>query len=209
MVQQIRGINEPLIMGQYLSGNTTDPPLAASYPYLQRLVQDSDKFDLSGLLENLHEHIETSDKPTDHYQIMVEFARLPRSAWREVKKRILLCIEKVNKAEFAMPYRLTFPRTGCGFVFIPVSQEIVESPDWPQIQTRGLQNFVLLHKYDQKLDKFQFAKEQQEFLIYWCRIDFPWEKEPELEKQLAEKFPFRQVREQRIEGFVFSNDQTE
>ena len=84
--------------------------------------------------------------------------------------------------------------------------------DWPQIQTRGLQNFVHLHKYDQKLNKcvgIQFSKDKQDFLIYWCRIDFPWEQDQELEKRLAENFPFRKVREQRIEGFRFSNDQTE
>jgi len=40
-------------------------------------------------------------------------ARAPE--WRAVKERIRLCIDKVRKDEFARPYRITHPQTGCGF----------------------------------------------------------------------------------------------
>jgi hypothetical protein len=78
----------------------------------------------------------------DYYDILIEFAKSPRSVWREVRERIRLCIEKVQKDEFAKPYRITFPQTGCGFVFIPVQSELVLSADWQSVRLRGIQQLV-------------------------------------------------------------------
>ena len=43
----------------------------------------------------------------------------------ELKKRILLCIEKVQEDKFMRPTRIVSPSTGCGFVLIPVQSAIL------------------------------------------------------------------------------------
>ncbi len=70
----LANIPEPMLMGQFLSGALQVEPRDRSIEYLQQLIQDVDEFDLSGLLRNLHNNIESADKPHDYYQIMMEFA---------------------------------------------------------------------------------------------------------------------------------------
>ena len=53
--------------------------------------------------------------------------KLSRSGWRSVKERIELSIQKAKNDEFARPYRMIEPQTGCGFVFVPVTSDLVRS----------------------------------------------------------------------------------
>lgn len=204
--EAITNIPEPLFMGQYLSGNTQEAPSPDSYPYLQELIQDADAFDISGLIGNLHNHIERAKDPYSYYRIIQEFAKLPRSMWREIKTRFMLCLEKTKNNEFTLPYRIAYPATGCAFVLIPVDPKIVANPDWPKLRLTGLQMFAHAQKYDQKLDKcigISVAMEDEDYLIDWCLLDFPWEHDPEMEKKLADNFPFRKVRKVEAKRFKF------
>ena len=124
-------LSEPAIAGHFIGGDPGVLPTNASASYLSRLVDDEEDWNLTPLLSGMYDHIIADGPSDDHYQILVEFAKLPRSMWREVKKRLRLCIEKVQKNEFALPYRLVFPETDCGFVFVPVDPELVQRPDWP------------------------------------------------------------------------------
>ena len=157
----------------------------------------------------MYDHICTDGEWDDHYKILIELAKLPRSMWREVKRRIRLCIEKVRDDEFAQPYRIAFPDTDCGFVFVPVDSEIVQHPDWHKIRLRGLENFMRAHKYDQQLTKcvgVQVSKDGSYFEIYWGLIDFPWEEDLKMQAALVENFPFRPVKEGRVPGYRFVED---
>ena len=43
---------------------------------------------------------------------------LKRNELREFKIRFKLSVEKARANQFVRPYRIAFPRTSCGFVFI-------------------------------------------------------------------------------------------
>lgn len=94
--QETGKLPEPLFMGQFLSTITDVPPTKDSYSYLEAFLQDVESFDLTGLIGSLHHHIERSENPYDYYQIIQEFAKLPRSMWREIKTRFMLCLEKTK-----------------------------------------------------------------------------------------------------------------
>jgi hypothetical protein len=93
-------------MGAFLCEE--DLPSPTSRAALERFVQDLENFDLSRLIGNLHDHIRESEQPYDYYRIMVEFAHVPRSVWREVKVRFLKSLETVEKKEFTRPFRCLF-----------------------------------------------------------------------------------------------------
>jgi hypothetical protein len=136
--QDCVNVPEPAIAGHFIGGNLDVVPTAHSATHLHRLIQDETEWDLGPFLRDMHDHITVSGDNYDYYRILLEFSKLPRSAWRVVKERIRLCIEKVQNEQFAQPYRVTYPSTGCGFVFIPVEAEFVRKPDWPQIRLRAI-----------------------------------------------------------------------
>ena len=138
------GLLEPAIAGHFIGGDPELPPTAQSARYLHQLVQDEEEWDIAPLMRGLHDHLSVPGISDDYYDILIEFAKLPRSGWRKVKERILLCVEKVQKDEFARPYRITFPGTGCGFVFIPVQSEFVVRPDWQTIRLRAIRQLTRL-----------------------------------------------------------------
>lgn len=200
---------EPAIAGHFIGGNLDIPPSTDSAKHLHRLVQDEEEWDLAPILRGMHDHLSIPEFDDEYYDILIEFAKLPRSMWREVKKRILLCIEKVTKDEFARPYRITIPHTGCGFVFIPVESELAAKPEWPTIRLRALQNFTHAHKYDQRLSKcigFLVAKVGKIFDILWCQIDYEWVEDVEFQRTLDENFPFRPVKGAEVHGYRFVGD---
>jgi hypothetical protein len=139
--EECSGLTEPAIAGHFIGGRPEVPPTAESARSLFRLVQDEEEWNLAPLLRGMHEHLSTPGISDDYYDILIELATLPRSVWRKVKERIRLCIEKVQKDEFARPYRVTYPAADCGFVFVPVQSEFVLKPDWPTIRLRAIQTF--------------------------------------------------------------------
>ena len=92
-------------------------------------MQDLEAFDLSQQIGNLRDHIQRSEQTYDYYRIMLEFARVPRSVWRDVKIRFMTSLEAIQKQEATQPFRLTFLATDCTFMIAPLS---------PHIQATGL-----------------------------------------------------------------------
>jgi hypothetical protein len=199
---------EAAIAGHFVGGKPDEAPSIDSARHLYRLVQDEEDWNLAPLLRGLHDHRSTPGaSDDDYYAILAEFAKLPRSTWREVKSRIRLSIEKVQKGDVVRPYRLVAPQTGCGFVFIPVSPEIVASPDWPEIRLRAIQNLTEAHKYDQRLSRcigVLIAKDREFFDILWCLVAQEWVEDSEIQRRLDENFPFRPVNETLVHGYRFT-----
>jgi hypothetical protein len=170
-------------------------------------VQGEEEWDLAPSLRCLPDHLSTPGFGDEYYDILIEFAKLPRSAWREVKKRIGRCIEKVAKDEFALPYRIVCSYTGCGFVFIPVQSEFVANPDWPSIRVRALQQLTRAHKYDQHLSKsvgILVARSPMNLEIWWCLVAHEWAYDPAIQEALENNFPFRRVKGAEVQGYVFN-----
>jgi hypothetical protein len=187
------------LVGSFIVGDEDVPPVVGAAGMLPRLVRDEDDWDLTPLLRGLHDHISVPGVSDDYYGILREFARLPRSMWKEAKLRIRLCIELARKGEFARPYRFSDPASDCGFVFVPVMPEISTAPDWREIRTNAVKNFTLAHKYDQRLRRcvgVMVAWDEPHFDIQWCLADFPWVEDQELESRLSASFPFRPVSEE-------------
>jgi hypothetical protein len=203
-------VPEPAIAGHFIGGDLDVPPTTESAVHLRRLVDDAEQWDLAPFMRALHSGLSVPEISDDYYDILIEFAKLPRSMWRTVKERLRLCIDKVQKDEFAQPYRTAYPHTDCGFVFIPVQSEIVQSQEWPTIRLRGLQNFTMLHKYDQHLSKcigVMVAKDGTYFDILWCLIAHEWTEDPEIQQKLDENFPFRPVKLAEVHGYRFIHDE--
>ena len=83
--------------------------------------------DMSGIIKQFAERVTTDAHVTEYYAILKELAKLKRSELREYKARFRLCMEKCRSGDFTLPYRMASPRTNCGFVFIPLTEEVIES----------------------------------------------------------------------------------
>jgi hypothetical protein len=200
------GIDESDIMGAFLSG-TDDLPSPQSREVLRRFVQDLDAFDLSRLLGSLHEHIENSAQPYDYYKIMLEFACIPRSVWRELKVRFTRALEAVQEKKFTRPFRVTFPGTDCAFMICALDPEIPATGDeGEKARVTGLQNLTLAAMYDSKVAKgvgILISKDSQYLQVDWALLNIPWQQDPEMDVRLAESNPFREVKEQQLHSFLF------
>lgn len=199
-------VEEADIVGAFL--NEEDMPTSRSHEILRRLVQDLDAFDLSGLLGNLHKHIERSDQPYDYYAILREFARVPRSVWREVKLRVTKSLEITAEKRFAQPFRLSFPESDCSFMIAPLDPKLpATGSEGERIRVTGLTNLTNGAKYLAKTSKgigLLISREGNFVQIDWCLINSTWQPNSELEKWLSESNPFRAVTEKSINGFLFA-----
>ncbi len=195
---------ETALLGQYLYHDTSDIcPTDENIKYFVTFQNKIDEFDISTILQNFAEHIEhrhSQNVEHDYYNILMEFAKLNRGDLKEAKLRIKLCVESCESDEFDLPYRMVVPKTECGFVFIPIPKDGVD------FRINALKNLTYAAKYDQKLQKcvgISFAKEGEYFLIDWCFLGSLWEYDAEMEQDLKENFPFRNVKEKYMPRYTF------
>lgn len=195
---------ETALLGQYLYHDTSDVcPNNENIKYFATLQNKLDEFDISTILQNFAERIEyrrSQNIEHDYYNILMEFAKLNRGDLKEAKLRIRLCLESSDSGEFDLPYRMVVPRTECGFVFIPIPKDGIDS------RITALKNLTYAAKYDQKLQRcigISFGKEGEYFLIDWCFLNFPWRYDSEIEQKLKESFPFRNVKEKLMPRYTF------
>jgi hypothetical protein len=188
---KVNALPEQALVGQFLCGDFGADPDIDFVKYLAEFNQVYAEFDFSHILRIFADRIVNASNPHEYYQILKELAKLNRNELKEVKYRFDLCIEKCRKNEFCLPYRVTFPRTGCGFFFIIVRPEHISNT------INALQNFTYGHKYDQKLNKCigtSFSRDGQYFDIGWCYIEEEWTHDREMEQRLKENSPFRPVK---------------
>jgi hypothetical protein len=184
-------------------------PSPASHRALDRLFDDADKADLSPVMNRLADHIQNPDDSGDYFRILLEFAKLPRSAWRAAKERLDLSIEAARNGQFERPYRFYFPATNCSFMFAPFPPgKQTTGPEGELARRTGLQNLTAAAKYlsEARRGIGVLVSKDGEFLqLDWCLIDEPWKHDPEFDAHLASNNPFRVVREKQIDGYYFVN----
>ncbi len=197
-------VPEQALVGQYLVGDSSIEPSEKFLEAFRTLKQDNADWNMSGIIRIFAERITTKNPVTDYYPIVTEVAKLKRSELREFKTRLVLSMQKAEKNELAQPYRIAFPRTACGFVFIPVTKDLVE------IRINGLKNLTLAHKYDLKLEKCLGISVASDgagwFLIDWCFIESPWEPDQEIDRFLKDNNPFRQLKVDQIPVYSFERN---
>ncbi len=185
---------EQAIVGQFLYGEFDVCPSNHYMQYYNAFLNKADDFSINGFLQQFREHIDHVTggfERNDYYRILVEFSKLTRTELSDIKTRILLCLDAARDNEFKKPYRIIAPTTGCGFVFVPLTNDLVK------YRMTGLQNITFAAKYDCQLAKcvgISFGYEDNQFLIDWAFADFPWEFNQELENLLKDKSPFRPLK---------------
>lgn len=192
---------EQALVGQYLSGNSECSPSLGFVKYLEAVEHNTEDWDMSGVLDRFADRITQSTASTEYYPIVREIALLKRNELKEVKGRLRVAMEKAKANTFVKPYTVTFPRTGCGFVFIPLTSESLPH------RRRGLQNLTHAHKYDQRLSKcvgVSLAFEGEGWYSEeWCYLEFPWAKNQTMEEMLRDNNPFRDVKMTQLERYLF------
>lgn len=204
-------VDESDIMGAFLGEQ--DLPNPTSREILRRFVQDIEAFDLSRLIGNLHDHIQTSKRPNDYYHIMLEIARVPRSVWRELKVRFMKSLEAVQENKFTRPFRLAFPATGCAFMIAPLDPQIpATGAAGETARVTGLRNLTHAAMYDAKASKgvgVLISKDGDYIQIDWSLLSIPWAPDPEMDVKLAKDNPFREAKEKLISSFHFQAERNE
>lgn len=192
----VNEVPEAALVGQYILGDADNPPSADFLDHLQRAGGVTDDWDISGIIKRFPDRITTPGSATDYYSIVTQLAKLKRNELREFKKRFELAIEKCRVGEFTCPYRISIPRTDCAFVFIPVEKALVHK------RREGLLNLTLAAKYDAHMSKalgITFVPDEGDwYSVEWCYMEFPWEKDEELETMIKSANPFRSTKEVEI-----------
>jgi hypothetical protein len=199
--REVEEVPESVLVGHYLHGDLQEKPDLEHFGYVDALKQETDKWDMSGIITVFADRITSGGGTTDYYPILSAIAELKRNELAEFKLRFNLSIEKAKANAFAWPYRMATPRTGCGFIFIPLTSEFI-----PQRRV-VLENLTMLHKYDQKLPRCvggSFAADADgSYSVEWCFLEYPWESDPERDRLLSEKRLFRAVRVAKSDRYDF------
>jgi hypothetical protein len=165
-------------------------------------VQDLDAFDLSPLLVNLQDHIYRSEQSHGYYRILLEFARLPRSMWREVKTRFVIALGAVQNRKFTRPFRVVFPTTDCAFMIAPLDPQLpATGPEGEKLRITGVRDLTNAAMYAAKVSKgvgILISKDGEHIQIDWSLLNIPWKQDSEMDAMLAERNPFREVKEKSI-----------
>lgn len=197
------------IMGAYVSDQAM--PDANSHKALAAFIQDTENFDLSPIIGNLHKQIERQQNPYDYYRIMQEFAVLPRSMWREILIRFRLSLKATEARAFEQPYLLAYPASDCAFMICPLHPEApVTGAESERIRIDALQKFTDAAMYFTKMSKgvgLMMSKDGEFHQWDWMLIDLPWAYHAGMEETLAANNPFRATREANLPSFLFVADE--
>lgn len=198
-------VEEPDVMVGYLTG--LDLPVAKSKERLRAFVQDLDDFDLSDIMSSLLDHIQNPDRNMDYYKILIQFARSPRTVWREFKKRLILSLDAARAREFCRPFRFTFPAADCTFMIASLDPELpVVGLEGEKIRSNGLELFTRAAKYAAKSAMgvgLLISKHENHVHLDWCLVDEPWQHDDYYENLLATSQIFRPVSERKMDAFFF------
>ena len=199
-------LSEHAMVGHYLMGDEDAVPREQDVANLHALQSNIDEFDILGLLNLFRDRAYTIQGPddsvglpTDYYEILKEMVRLDRADLAQFKLRYKWAWDRCG-GESTLPSRFASGRTGCGFVFIPLS------PDAAPHAATALQNFTMAAKYDLKVDRclgLTFRRDGGDRLIDWTLHVHPWEPDAELEGMLKERYPFREAKAEMVPRYRF------
>ena len=197
----INDVCEQALVGQFMSGKWEDQPDNKFVEYLAAIDHKLQAWDMVGIIRSFQEKITEIHESIDYYLILKEMAKLRRYELGMFKERYIAALEACKSSKFELPYRMVVPRLACGFLFIPCWKE---DRDYMR---NGLLNLTLAHKYDQKLTRcvgvIMVLKKGKKYFLEWCYFNFPWKEDIELDKNLKDNFPFREVRLVEVERYEF------
>jgi hypothetical protein len=199
---QARAVSEKALVGHFIAEKGTSAPTPDLEAIVDRLIDDTDTFDLLGLLNLFPDRITTEapagtvkphdmmDAGDDYYPIVREIAKLPRTDLAAFKSRFAWAWQRAGT--YATPSFTRFvSSTGIGFVFAPVPKEFEAHAQ------NGLMNLITAHMYEQRLRRCigsTFVNEGEWRFISWALLDQEWQHNSEMEEYLREN-PLPAVRE--------------
>ncbi|MDP2368842.1 hypothetical protein [Rhodoferax sp.] len=203
-------VTEADVMGAFIADEPM--PTEHSHDHLGLFVQDLQDFDISWLIGNLFDHIQADDKSQDYCQIMLEFARVPRSVWRAFKERFKMAVDAANDGKYVKPFLFAFPATDCTFMIaVPPPDLPVSGADGDSTRLTGLKNFTDAAAYLTKTSRavgLLVSKDGAYFQLDWCRLDLPWAPNPAMDALLEKSNPFRPLQERTLTSFHFANGES-
>lgn len=170
--------------------------------YIENLSKYSIKkgeFDVTEFIQTFEKGILHCDHRLDYYKIIAEVAKLDRFELMEFKKRLSLSVKESRLAQAHMPYRVSYERTDCAFVFVPMHY------DHLKYSLNALQNFNRAHKYESGTTKgIGFVISINPFQPNYINMvyefaEHKWEFDEEIELMLKRSYPFRSAKIERIE----------
>ncbi|MBU4268490.1 MAG: hypothetical protein KJ808_06540 [Acidobacteria bacterium] len=199
----INNFPEQYVLGHFLETSDISFIKPEYVETLKRFKQEYSNDILFSIIKIFRDNTETYEKKDDYFYILKEIAKLKRNEFKEFQKRFFISIEKCNEQNIVVPYRISFPRINCGFVFIPLAKK--NSNNWKI----ALHNYTMVHKYDQKLSKcigiifFKSSNSRLSYEVFWEYVEIDWTYNEEMEKVIKEKFPFREIHEHELERYEF------
>lgn len=168
--ETIAALPEQYILAHFLKTDDEEVIRVEYIKALTTLEQNAIEWDMSHIIDSFPKTLRMGEdnKPNDYCTIIKEMAKLKRFELKQVKERFSKMINDVRSDEPTFPYRSASGRTGCGFVFIPLTVE--RSPSWRQ----ALINFTEIFKYKWKLEKCLgvcASAFNQDFDINWVYIE--------------------------------------
>ncbi|MEG1388639.1 MAG: hypothetical protein RSC72_15425 [Algoriella sp.] len=191
---------EQYFLGHFFETLETDHFNASYINNVKNFKENEEDFDISQIIKNFNKNIKLINYQTEYYPIIQELAKLNRSELIEFKKRLVLSIQKCEEEDYIIPYRIYIPATDCGFVFIPLHS--TKAHNWKI----ALHNLTMAHKYESKSQKcvgviiFRDQKQKEYYEFFWGFLDFDWQYDETLDKELRENFPFRKSKVQQVQN---------
>lgn len=119
---------EKSIIGQFLSTEREAPPDDKYLEHYNKFLNNIEDFQLVfHILGKYAEHLEYYDNEYDFYKILLAFTRLHRNDLKHIKERFQLCLDSCKNNQIGRPYRIVSSDKKCGFVMIPIPNEVISS----------------------------------------------------------------------------------
>jgi hypothetical protein len=198
-------VSEAALVGQYM----LDDPSRPAERFADALValrNDVPGFDMSFILANLADHIDSASKTdlaTEYYPLLQLLARMTRSELKLLKERLKYALTAVAEDRVELPARFVSPRLTCGVVVVPVATAHFSN------RQVALRNFSLLAKYEQQTVMqigIAVAKQGADVLIDWYYLESPWSYDEEIENALRDRYPFRRMSAGTVPRYEFETD---
>ena len=183
-------VEEAMLVAMFISEAYSPLTNDEARSVLESAVRDNGTIDLGPILREYGDRVTYADgagTEFDYYAILEEFSRLHRGEVRALRKLISWALERAGAPTSEIPARLKVGSCA-GFVVFPVPKNLHDQ------RINALMNFTTAFKYDWHLERaigLSVSKDGKMVDLDWCRLSSPWQPDPELERHLADNYPFR------------------
>ncbi len=186
--------SEKALVGKFLTDTDDSDEIRDEYELMvDRLVDDRNEFNVSGLLHEFPDRIADGDVGTMYHAVLKEIAKLPRSLLREFRKRLEWAMSRCRDEKQPKPSRIFVPNQDCCFIAIPLPMGIQDK--WKS----QLEYYSHLCKYDfhaQRCVGFTVAVDNNHadsYVFRWLYLNYSWRRSKQLELELNDGNPFRKT----------------